>query len=199
MLTCPVVIRMPVGGHIKGGPWHSACGEAVLAHIPGWRIVFPSSAEDAKGLMKSAARSQDPVIFLECKGLYRRMEARTPEPNRDYLIPFGCGRVRREGTEATIVTWGPSVYQALEIAKTKELEGCSLEVLDIRSILPLDEGLIYESVKKTNRVIVLHEDTLILGYGAEICARITENCFDHLDAPIMRVAAKDSFVTVHSS
>lgn len=192
--TCPVVIRMPVGGHIKGGPWHSACVEAFLAHIPGWRIVFPSSAEDAKGLIKSAARSQDPVIFLECKGLYRRMEARTPEPNRDYLIPFGRGRVRREGTEATIVTWGPSVYQALEVAKKKELEGHSLEVLDIRSILPLDEELIYESVKKTNRVIVLHEDSLTLGFGAEISARITENSFDYLDAPILRVAAKDSFV-----
>ncbi|MGB7436091.1 MAG: thiamine pyrophosphate-dependent enzyme [Candidatus Acidiferrum sp.] len=192
--TCPVVIRIPVGGHIKGGPWHSACVEAFLAHIPGWYVVFPSSAEDAKGLIKTAARSPDPVIFFEHKALYRRMESRTREPNNDYLIPFGRGRIRRQGRDATIVTWGASVYQALEIAKRKESEGCLLEVVDIRSIVPLDEELIYESVKKTSRVIVLHEDSLTLGFGAEISARITENCFAHLDAPVIRVAAKDSFV-----
>ena len=192
--TCPVVIRIPVGGHIKGGPWHSACVEAFLAHIPGWHVVFPSSAEDAKGLMKTAVRSADPVIFFEHKALYRRMESRTREPNSDYLIPFGRGRIRREGRDGTIVTWGASVYQALEIAKRKESEGCLLEVLDIRSIVPLDEGLIYESIKKTNRILVLHEDSLTQGFGAEISARIAENCFEHLDAPIMRVAAKDSFV-----
>jgi len=192
--TCPMVIRIPVGGHIKGGPWHSACVEAFLAHIPGWRVVFPSSAEDAKGLIKTAARSPDPVIFFEHKALYRRMESRTREPYNDYLIPFGRGRIRREGRNATIVTWGASVYQALEIAKRKESEGCLLEVLDIRSIVPLDEESIYESVKKTNRVLVLHEDSLTQGFGAEISARIVENCFEHLDAPVMRVAAKDSFV-----
>jgi 2-oxoisovalerate dehydrogenase E1 component len=192
--TCPVVIRIPVGGHIKGGPWHSACVEAFLAHIPGWRVVFPSCAEDAKGLIKSAARSPDPVIFLEHKALYRRMESRTREPNSDYLVPFGRGRVRQEGRDATIVTWGASVYQALELAKRMASEGCLLEVLDVRSIVPLDEGLVYESVKKTNRVIVLHEDCLTQGFGAEISARIAENCFEHLDAPVTRVAAKDSFV-----
>ena len=192
--TCPVVVRIPVGGHIKGGPWHSACVEAFLAHIPGWHVVFPSSAEDAKGLIKSAARSVDPVIFFEHKTLYRRMESRTREPNDDYLIPFGRGRIRQQGRDGTIVTWGASVYQALEIAKRKESEGCLLEVLDIRSIVPLDEGLIYESVKKTNRVLILHEDSLTQGFGAEISARIVENCFEHLDAPVMRIAAKDSFV-----
>ncbi len=192
--TCPVVIRIPVGGHIKGGPWHSACVEAFLAHIPGWHVVFPSSAEDAKGLIKTAARSPDPVIFFEHKALYRRMESRTREPNNDYLIPFGCGRIRREGRDGTIVTWGASVYQALEIARRKESEGCLLEVLDIRSIVPLDEELIYESVRKTNRVIVLHEDSLTQGFGAEVSAGIAEHCFEHLDAPVLRVAAKDSFV-----
>lgn len=192
--TCPVVIRIPVGGHIKGGPWHSACVEALLAHIPGWHIVFPSSAEDAKGLIKTAARSDDPVIFLEHKHLYRRVESRSREPVSSYLIPFGCGRVRREGRDLTVVTWGASVYQALEIAKQKEDEGVSIEVVDIRSIAPLDEQLIYESVKKTSRVLVLHEDSLTQGFGAEISARVTENCFEHLDAPVMRVAAKDSFV-----
>lgn len=192
--TCPVVIRIPVGGHIKGGPWHSTCVEALLAHIPGWHIAFPSSADDAKGLIKSAARSDDPVIFLEHKHLYRRVESRSPEPAPDVLIPFGCGRIRREGRDATIVTWGATVYQALEIAKRKEQDGLAIEVLDIRSIVPLDEQLIYDSVKKTNRVLVLHEDSLTQGFGAEISARITENCFEHLDAPVLRVAAKDSFV-----
>lgn len=192
--TCPVVIRIPVGGRIKGGPWHSACVESFVAHIPGWHVVFPSSAEDAKGLIKSAARSENPVIFLEHKGLYRRMESRSSEPDANYLIPFGCGRIRREGRNATIVTWGACVYQALEVAKRKEAEGYSLEVVDIRSIVPLDEELIYASVKKTNRVIVLHEDSLTAGFGAEISARIAEHCFDYLDAPVMRVAAKDSFV-----
>lgn len=192
--TCPVVIRIPVGGHIKGGPWHSACVEAFLAHIPGWRIVFPSCAEDAKGLIKTAARSQDPVLFLEHKGLYRRMESRTREPDSSYLLPFGRGTIRREGRDATIITWGASVYQALEIAKRKQAEGRSLEVVDIRSIAPLDKELIYESAKKTNRVLVFHEDALTLGFGAEIAALIAENCFDHLDAPVIRVAAKDSFV-----
>lgn len=194
MWSCPVVIRIPVGGHIKGGPWHSACVEGILAHVPGWRVVFPSCAEDAKGLIKSAARSEDPVIFLEHKGLYRRMESRSREPNSDYLLPFGKGRIRREGSDATIITWGASVYQALEIAKKKEAEGRSLEVIDLRSIVPLDEELIYASVKKTSRAIVLHEDTLTAGFGAEVAARIAENCFDFLDAPIIRVAAKDSFV-----
>ena len=189
-----MVIRIPVGGHLRGGPWHSACVEAFLAHIPGWHVVFPSSAEDAKGLIKTAARAPDPVICFEHKALYRRMESRTREPESDYLIPFGRGRIRREGRDATIVTWGASVYQALEIAKRKESEGRLLEVLDIRSIVPLDEGLIYQSVKKTNRVIVLHEDSLTQGFGAEISARIVENCFEHLDAPVMRVAARDSFV-----
>jgi 2-oxoisovalerate dehydrogenase E1 component len=192
--SCPLVIRIPVGGHIKGGPWHSACVEAFLAHIPGWRVVFPSSAEDAKGLIKAAARCDDPVIFLEHKHLYRSMDSRTPEPVSDYVIPFGKGRVRREGRDATIVTWGATVYQALEIAKRKEQEGVSIEVLDIRSIMPLDNELIFESIKKTSRVLVLHEDSLTQGFGAEISARVTENCFEHLDAPVIRVAAKDSFV-----
>lgn len=192
--TCPVVIRIPVGGHIKGGPWHSACVEAFLAHIPGWRVVFPSCAEDAKGFIKSAARSEDPVIVLEHKGLYRRVDSRSREPDSNYLLPFGQGRIRRTGRDATIVTWGASTYQALEIAKKKEAEGKLLEVLDVRSIAPLDEELIYQSVKKTNRVLVFHEDTLTAGFGAEISARIASDCFDHLDAPIMRVAAKDSFV-----
>lgn len=192
--TCPVVVRIAVGGYIKGGPWHSACVESFFAHIPGWRVVFPSSADDAKGLIKAAARSEDPVIFLEHKGLYRRVQAKTPEPDADYVVPFGCGRIRREGTDVTVVTWGSTVYHALEVARQLEQSGRSIEVLDLRSIVPLDEQLIYSSVRKTNRVVIAHEDSLIMGFGAEVAARIAENCIDALDAPILRVAAKDSFV-----
>jgi 2-oxoisovalerate dehydrogenase E1 component len=192
--TCPIVVRIPVGGYIKGGPWHSACVESFFSHIPGWRVVFPSCAEDAKGLIKAAARSEDPVIFLEHKGLYRRVQAKSLEPDADYVVPFGCGRVRREGTDATIVTWGSSVYRALEVARQLEQQGKSIEVLDLRSIVPLDEELIYNSVRKTNRVVLAHEDSLTMGFGAEVAARIAANCIDALDAPVLRVAARDSFV-----
>lgn len=192
--TCPVVVRIATGGYIKGGPWHSTCVESAFAHIPGWYVVFPSCAEDAKGLIKSAARSPDPVIFLEHKGLYRRVQAKTPEPDRDYLIPFGTGRVRREGRDVTIVTWGSTVYMALELARRAEKRDLSIEVLDLRSIVPLDEEIIFQSIRKTSRVVVAHEDTLTMGFGAEVAARIGEKFFEYLDAPVVRVAAKDSFV-----
>ncbi|MCC7173659.1 MAG: dehydrogenase [Bryobacterales bacterium] len=192
--TCPVVVRIAVGGYIKGGPWHSACVEAAFAHIPGWYVVFPSCADDAKGLIKAAARSEDPVIFLEHKSLYRRVQAKTPEPDEGYLIPFGRGRIRREGADATIVTWGSAVYLALELARRWESTGRSIEIVDLRSIVPLDEEIIYQSVRKTNRVVVAHEDTLTMGFGAEVAARISEKFFQHLDAPVVRVAAKDTFV-----
>jgi 2-oxoisovalerate dehydrogenase E1 component len=192
--TCPVVVRIAVGGYIKGGPWHSACVESAFAHIPGWYVVFPSCAEDAKGLIKSAARSEDPVIFLEHKGLYRRVHAKTPEPDSNYLIPFGRGRVRREGSDVTIVTWGSTVYLALELARRAEKRGLSVEVVDLRSIVPLDEEILFQSIRKTSRVVVAHEDSLTMGFGAEVAARIGEKFFEHLDAPVVRVAAKDSFV-----
>ena len=192
--TCPVVVRIAVGGYIKGGPWHSACVEAAFAHIPGWYVVFPSCAEDAKGLIKTAARSEDPVIFLEHKGLYRRIHAKTAEPDSSYLIPFGRGRVRREGGDVTIVTWGSTVYLALELARRAEKRGISIEVVDLRSISPLDEEIIFQSIRKTSRAVVAHEDTLTMGFGAEVAARIGEKFFDHLDAPVVRVAARDSFV-----
>ena len=192
--TCPVVVRIAVGGYIKGGPWHSACVEGFFSHIPGWRVVFPSCAEDAKGLIKAAARSEDPVIFLEHKGLYRKVQAKTPEPGANYVLPFGRGRVWREGTDLTLITWGSIVYLALDAARQMEAQGRSIEVIDLRSILPLDEELIYRSVRKTNRVLIAHEDSLLMGFGAEISARIAANCIDALDAPILRVAAKDSFV-----
>jgi 2-oxoisovalerate dehydrogenase E1 component len=185
----PVVVRMACGGRIKGGPFHSQCVEAIYAHTPGWYIVFPSSAQDAKGLIKTAARCDDPVLFLEHKRLYRHISAKSREPNAEYLIPFGKGKIKREGNAATIVTWGATVYTALEIA-----DEFDLEVIDLRTIIPLDDEIVFNSVKKTNRVLVLHEDSLTLGWGAEVVARIAANCFDYLDAPVLRVGAKDSFV-----
>jgi 2-oxoisovalerate dehydrogenase E1 component len=192
--TCPVVVRIAVGGYIKGGPWHSTCVESFFSHIPGWNVVFPSCAEDAKGLIKAAARAQDPVIFLEHKGLYRKVQAKSLEPDADYVLPFGRGRVRREGTDVTVITWGSTVYLALEAARQMEQQGRSVEVIDLRSIVPLDEEIIYRSVRKTNRVVIAHEDSLLMGFGAEIAARIAANCLDALDAPVIRIAAKDSFV-----
>ena len=191
---CPVVVRIAAGGYIKGGPWHSACVEGIFAHIPGWRVVFPSCAEDAKGLIKMAARSDDPVIFLEHKGLYRKVQAQTNEPDSDFVIPFGKARIAREGTDLTIVTWGYTVHLALEAARQLAAEGKSVEVIDLRSIAPLDMELISQSVRKTNRVLVAHEDSITMGFGAEVAARIAQDCFEHLDAPVRRVAAQDSFV-----
>jgi 2-oxoisovalerate dehydrogenase E1 component len=191
---CPVVLRVPVGGYIKGGPWHSACVESFFSHIPGWHVVFPSNAEDAKGLIKAAARSQDPVVFLEHKALYRKVQAKSLEPSADYVLPFGHGRVVREGSDVTIVTWGATVYHAVELARQLSADGRSLEILDLRTLIPLDEELIDRSIRKTSRVVILHEDSLTMGFGAEISARIAENSLAVLDAPILRVAAKDSFV-----
>lgn len=185
----PVVVRMAAGGRIKGGPFHSMCPEAMYAHTPGWYIVFPSTAEDAKGLIKTAARCDDPVLFIEHKRLYRHIAAKTREPNADYLIPFGKGKIRRDGNEATIVTWGATVYTALELADEYDLE-----VIDLRTIVPMDEELVFASVRKTSRVLVLHEDSVTLGWGAEVAARIADNCFADLDAPVLRVGAKDSFI-----
>jgi len=192
--TCPVVVRIAVGGYIKGGPWHSTCVESFFSHIPGWRIAFPSRAEDAKGLIKAAARSEDPVIFLEHKALYRKVQAKTLEPDADYVLPFGRGRVCREGKDITLISWGNAVYQALEAAQYFQERGSSIEVIDLRSIAPLDEELIFQSVRKTNRVVIVHEDSLFMGFGAEVAARIASNCLESLDAPVLRVAARDSFV-----
>jgi 2-oxoisovalerate dehydrogenase E1 component len=185
----PLVVRMACGGRIKGGPFHSQCVEALYAHTPGWYIAFPSNAEDAKGLIKTAARCDDPVLFLEHKRLYRHISAKTREPNADYVIPFGKGKIKREGDSATIITWGATVYTALEIA-----DEFDLEVIDLRTIVPMDDELVFNSVKKTNRALVLHEDSVTLGWGAEVVARIAASCFDYLDAPVLRVGAKDSFV-----
>ncbi len=190
--TCPVVIRVPVGGYIHGGHYHSQCIEGIMAHIPGIRLAFPSNAADAKGLLKAAIRGDDPVIFMEHKGLYRQGYAASPEPDKDYVLPFGLASVKRQGSDITVVTYGYMVQKSLEVAKKMEEKSVSVEVIDLRTINPLDMETIAASVKKTNRVLVVHEDTLTAGFGAEIAARIADELFESLDAPIRRVAALDA-------
>lgn len=189
--SSPIVIRVPVGGYIHGGHYHSQCIEGFMAHVPGIRIVIPSNAADAKGLLKAAIRGDDPVIFMEHKGLYRQGYASSLEPDADYVLPFGIASVKREGSDITIVTYGALVQQSLEAARAMEAKGVSVEVIDLRTLNPLDEDAIVRSVKKTNKVIVAHEDTLTGGFGGEIVARIIKNCFEYLDAPVLRVAALD--------
>jgi 2-oxoisovalerate dehydrogenase E1 component len=190
-----IVVRVAVGGYIKGGPWHSANIETYFAHIPGWHIVYPSTAADAKGLIKTAARCEDPVIFLEHKGLYRRMDARTPEPDADYMIPFGKARMVREGSDLTIVAWGTAAHLSERVAEQLEEEGrASVEVIDLRSIIPWDQERVFESIRKTNRVLIAHEDTVTMGFGAEVAAKVADECFDFLDAPVSRFGARDCFI-----
>jgi 2-oxoisovalerate dehydrogenase E1 component len=163
-----------------------------MAHIPGIRLAFPSSAADAKGLLKAAIRGDDPVIFMEHKGLYRQGYAASPEPDADYLLPFGVAAMKKEGTEITVVTYGAMVQKSLEAAKKMEEKGVSVEVIDIRTMNPLDEETIYSSVRKTGKALIVHEDTMTAGFGAEIASLIAQNCFESLDGPVMRVAALDT-------
>lgn len=190
--SAPVVIRVPVGGFIHGGHYHSQCIEAFMAHIPGIRLAFPSTAADAKGLLKAAIRGDDPVIFMEHKGLYRQGYASTPEPDANYVLPFGIAAVRKEGTDISVVTYGAMVQKSLEAARKLEEKGVSVEVLDLRTLNPLDETAIYTSVRKTGKVLVVHEDTLTGGFGAEIVSLISSNCFESLDGPVLRVGALDT-------
>ena len=189
--ACPVIIRVPVGGYIHGGLCHSQNIEAFFSHIPGLKIVYPSRADDAKGLLKSAIRGNDPVLFLEHKGLYRQSYAAAEEPDEEYLVPIGKGIVRREGTDATVVTYGAVIQKSLEAARVLSKEGFEIEVIDIRTISPLDTDLILNSVKKTNKVLITHEDSQFQGFGSEIAAQIAEFVFEHLDAPIHRLGGKD--------
>ncbi|MFQ3607673.1 MAG: dehydrogenase E1 component subunit alpha/beta [Chloroherpetonaceae bacterium] len=188
---CPVVIRVPVGGYIHGAHYHSQNIEAFFAHIPGLVVVYPSNATDAKGLLKTACRADDPVLFLEHKYLYRQGFAKTPEPDENYFTPFGKARVVREGRDISVITYGALVQRALEAARKLEQEGVSVEVVDLRSILPYDKEAILKSVKKTSKVLVAHEDMLTQGFGAEIAAFIAEQCFEYLDAPVKRLGALD--------
>lgn len=190
-LPCPMVVRGPSGGYVRGGPFHSQNPEAAFLHTPGIKIIYPSTAEDAKGLLKAAIRDEDPVLFFEHKYLYRRVKAEFPAGN-DVVLPIGKARTVREGKDLTIVTYAATVYKALEAAEQLEREdGLSVEIIDLRTLLPIDDDAIVASVKKTNRVLIVHEDTVTGGIAGELTARINELCFEWLDAPVRRVAAHD--------
>jgi 2-oxoisovalerate dehydrogenase E1 component beta subunit len=186
----PIVIRAPSGGGIHGGPFHSQNPEAAFAHTPGLKVVAPATAYDAKGLIKSAVRDNDPVLFFEHKALYRRIKEDIPE--QEYTVPIGKANVIRQGRHVTIVTYGAMVHVALEAAAELEKEGISIEVVDLRTLLPLDEETVLDSVKKTSKVILLHEDTITGGLGGELSARIAERAFEYLDGPVLRIAAPDT-------
>jgi 2-oxoisovalerate dehydrogenase E1 component len=192
LFEAPVVIRVAVGGYIHGGLYHSQNIEGFFAHMPGLLIAYPSNSSDAKGLLKTSLRLNDPVLFLEHKGLYRQSYATTPEPDEDFLVPFGKARIEKEGSDISVITYGAMVHETNFAVKKLEVEGCSVEIIDIRTIAPLDTESIFNSVKKTGKAIVVHEDTLTAGFGAEIAALISEKCFEYLDAPVQRIAAHDS-------
>jgi pyruvate/2-oxoglutarate/acetoin dehydrogenase E1 component len=186
---CPIVVRGPAGAGTHGGPFHSLSPEAMFMNRPGLKIVSPGTAYDAKGLLKAAIRDDDPVIYIEHKYLYRRIKEDLPE--EDYIVPIGKAKVRRKGKDLSIITWGAMIYVADQAADALAQDGVSVEIIDLRSILPFDEEAILESVAKTNRVIILQEAPLTGGAGAEFAARIAEKAFDYLDAPVKRVASLD--------
>ena len=189
-LATPLVVRGPSGGYVRGGPFHSQNPEAAFLHTPGLKIVAPATPRDAKGLIKSAIRDDDPVLYFEHKYLYRRVKEELPDP--ELLVPIGPARVAREGADLTVITWSALVWKALEAAERLESEdGLSVEVLDLRTLAPMDDAAIAASVRKTNRVLVAHEDTRTGGVAGEIIARINQTSFEWLDAPARRVAAHD--------
>ncbi|MCB1073322.1 MAG: MFS transporter [Chlamydiia bacterium] len=193
--NCPIVIRMPSGGYIQGGPYHSQNIEAFLTHCPGLKVVIPSNAADAKMLLKSAIRDPNPVVFLEHKALYRqRVFSANPEPTKDEIIPLGKAKIVREGTDLTLIAWGLMVHMASEVAQKLEDEGISVEIIDLRTLAPLDFETILQSIKKTNKALIIHEAPLTCGFGAEVAAQISEKAFEHLDSPIKRLGGLNTCV-----
>jgi 2-oxoisovalerate dehydrogenase E1 component len=191
---CPMVIRVPVGGYIHGAICHSQSIDGYFMHMPGIRIAYPSNAEDAKGLLKAALRMDDPVLFLEHKGLYRQGFAASKEPDENYVLPFGVGKKIMEGDIVTVISWGAMVQKSIEAISMLKIDNGIIDLIDLRTLNPLDYEMIGESVKKTGKILIVHEDNKMNGPGAEISAHIAENYFDDLDAPIMRVASSDSHI-----
>ncbi|HUS14457.1 MAG TPA: thiamine pyrophosphate-dependent enzyme [Chloroflexia bacterium] len=188
----PIVVRIPVGYQLMGGdPWHAVCGEAVFAHLPGWQIAYPSNVPDAVGLFRTAVRGENPVIFLEHRLLYRLRDANAPYPGTDYQLPFGRARRVREGRHLLIVTWGDSVYRSLEAAAALAVQGVETEILDLRTIVPWDQESVFAAVRRIGKLLIVHEDTITCGFGAELAAQVAQECFADLDGPIMRVATAD--------
>ncbi len=186
----PITVRLPSGGGFSGGPFHSQNPESSFAHIPGLKVVCPATPADAKGLLIEAIQDPNPVLYFEHKHLYRRIKDEVPDER--YTVPFGEARTHREGDDLTLVTWGAMVYTADEAAQQLEGEGISVEILDLRTLAPWDKDAVLKSVEKTSKVLVLHEDTLTGGFGAEIAATIGQEAFEHLDAPVKRLAAPDT-------
>jgi 2-oxoisovalerate dehydrogenase E1 component len=190
--SCPVVIRVPIGGYLRGGgPYHSQSGESIFAHCPGIRIAYPSNAVDAAGLLRTAIRCDDPVLFLEHKHLYRQTYNKGEYPGKEYMIPFGRSSLRREGDHVIVITWGALVHRSLLAAQQAEKDHISVAVLDLRTIVPYDWAAIASHVARTNRVVIAHEDQVMCGFGAEIAARVAGELFEHLDAPVRRVGARN--------